>query len=184
VSWARKSYDWCPNDSVRLSRKDGTYPIKQSSCETVSNFIPWVRVRAPHSAHSSATTAPPSQPRERSSNIFIESPRQQQAEHLVVFPQQVGSDRRREACNTPKEVLVARWSLGVTALQQAFLDNLEHTAPAIAPSAHTTSQTNSLEYAIGYKLGKEPKTHPETDRHCPWSKYPSRTASFVGDTAP
>ena len=85
-----------------------------------------MRVRAPHSAHSSATTAPPSQPRERSSNIFIESPRQQQAEHLVVFPQQVGSDRRREACNTPKEVLVARWSLGVTALQQAFLDNLEH----------------------------------------------------------
>jgi len=43
------------------------------------------------------------------------------------------------------------------------------TAPALAPSAHTTSQPNPLEYAIGYKLGKEPKTHPETDRHCPWS---------------
>ena len=36
--WGR--YNWCPNDNVRLSRKDGTYPIKQSSCETVSNFIP------------------------------------------------------------------------------------------------------------------------------------------------
>jgi hypothetical protein len=32
--WSR--YDWCPDDSVRLSRKDGTYPIKQSSWETVS----------------------------------------------------------------------------------------------------------------------------------------------------
>jgi len=91
--------------------------------------------------------------------VFIESPHQQQVGHLVVLPEQVGSDRRREVCNTPKEVLVARWSLGVTALQQAFLDNLEHildellisilTGPAMAPSAHTTSQTNPLEYAIG-----------------------------------
>ena len=58
--------------------------------------------------------------------MFIESPRQQQVEHLVVLPEQVGSDRRREVCNTPKEVLVARWSVGVTALQQAFFDNREH----------------------------------------------------------
>jgi len=59
--------------------------------------------------------------------MFIESPRQQQVEHLVVLPEQVESDRRHEVCNAPREVLVARWSLGVTALQQAFLDNLEHT---------------------------------------------------------
>ena len=38
----------------------------------------------------------------------------------------MGPDHRREVCNTPKEVLVARWGLGVTALQQAILDNLEH----------------------------------------------------------
>jgi len=38
----------------------------------------------------------------------------------------VGSDRRREVGNAPKEVLVAGGCLGVTAPQQAVLDNLEH----------------------------------------------------------
>ena len=58
--------------------------------------------------------------------MFVERPREQQVEHLVVLPQQVGSNCRREVGNAPKEVLVARWRLGVTTLEQAFLDNLEH----------------------------------------------------------
>jgi len=58
--------------------------------------------------------------------MHIKRPSEQQVEHLVVLPQQVGSNRRREIGNTPKEVLVVGGCPGVTALLQAFLDNLEH----------------------------------------------------------
>ena len=58
--------------------------------------------------------------------MLVERPGEQQVEHLVVLPKQVGSNCRCEIGNAPKEVLVARRRLGATALEQAFLDNLEH----------------------------------------------------------
>jgi len=71
--WNR--YDWRPDDSVRLSRKDGTYPIKQSGCETVSipYHLKYVRLtlhalqQQRHLLHNY---------REGSSNILIKCPRE------------------------------------------------------------------------------------------------------------
>ena len=74
--------------------------------------------------------------------MFVERPREQQVEHLVVLLKQVGSDCRREISNAPKEVLVARWRLGITALQQAFLDNLEHVLD-VALNFNADSASNS-----------------------------------------